>query len=354
VITDHESGGYRLTPELWRSIDEVRPRIFSFEVSTAGSGVTQDRMQAYAAANGGHYSYAREVGDFDAGLRRAACHLRRPKAYTVAVTVAYQEPPGPGTLTVERGEDAELPGVEVIFDASGSMGALLPDGTSRIDAAKAVLSTLVGEVLPEGTPFALRAFGHINPQSCESRLELPLAPLNRDEAFAAIAEIQPKLLSQTPIADALRQVADDLSGGSAGAVVLITDGEESCGGDPAAAIDELRAAGVEVNLSIVTLGVESAEVRESFGALAQRAGGAYAAADDTATLRAEVEAALYPTFEVIGPDGSVVATGRVGSGSVQLPVGVYAVRVPGAIPTVVRDVRIRGDDAVTVTIDGSP
>lgn len=353
VITDHESGGYGLTSELWRSIEEVRPRIFSFEVSTAGSGVTQDRMQAYAAANGGHYAYARNVGDFDAGFRRASCHLRRPKVYTVAVAVAFQEPPGPGTLSVQRGEGATLPGVEVIFDASGSMGSLLPDGTSRIDAAKQVLDTLVGEVLPEGTPFALRAFGHLTPQSCESRLEVPLGPLDREAAYAAIDAIQPKLLSQTPIADALRQVASDLEGGEGGAVVLITDGEESCGGDPAAAVDELRAAGIDVNLSIVTLGVESEEVRAGFEALAQRAGGAFASAEDTAALRTEVEAALYPTFEVLGPDGAVVATGRVGSGAVELPVGVYTVRVPGAPPTLIRDVRIRGDDAVTVEVGGA-
>lgn len=351
VIADHESGGYRLTPDLWRSIESARPRIFSFEVSTAGSGITQDRMQAYAAANDGHYAYARGVGDFDAGFRRAACHLRRAKAYTVAVEVAYQEPPGPGRLSVERGEDASLPGVEVIFDASGSMGALLPDGTSRLEAAKQVLDTLVGDVLPEGTPFALRAFGHITPQSCESRVEVPLAPLDREAAFAAIDAIQPKLLSQTPIADALRQVASDLEDGGGGTVILITDGEESCGGDPSAAVDELRAAGIDVNLTIVTLGVESAEVRAGFEALAERAGGAFAPADDTEQLRTEVEAALYPAFEVLDASGTVVATGRVGSGSVELPVGAYAVRVPGTPPTVIRDVRIRGDDAVTVTLE---
>ena len=349
LITDHESGGYGLSGDLWRAIEEVRPRVFTFEVSSGGSGITQDRMQAYAAANRGVYDYARNVGDFEAGFRRASCHLRRPKPYTLHVAVRYQEPPGPGTLSVERGADAALPGVEVIFDASGSMGALLPDGTSRIDAARQVLSELVGEVLPEGTPFALRAFGHVTPQSCESRLEIPLEPLNRDAAFAAIGEIQPKLLSQTPIADALSQVAGDLGQAEGSTVVLITDGEESCGGDPAAALDALRDQGVDVNLSIVTLGVESDEVRAGFEALAERASGSYAAADDTAALRAEIEQALYPPFDVLGPGGEVVARGRVGSGSVELPMGVYTVRVPGAPPTLIRDVRVPGDGSVRVT-----
>lgn len=349
LITDHESGGYGLSGDLWRAIEEVRPRVFTFEVSSGGSGTTQDRMQAYAAANRGVYDYARNVGDFEAGFRRASCHLRRPKPYTLHAAVRYQEPPGPGTLSVERGADAELPGVEVIFDASGSMGSLLPDGTSRIDAARQVLSELVGEILPEGTPFALRAFGHITPQSCESRLEIPMEPLSRDAAFAAIGEIQPKLLSQTPIADALSQVANDLGQAEGSTVVLITDGEESCDGDPAAALDALRDQGVDVNLSIVTLGVESDEVRAGFEALAERASGSYAAADDTAALRAEIEQALYPPFEVLGPGGEVVASGRVGSGSVELPMGVYTVRVPGAPPSLIRDVRVPGDGSVSVT-----
>ena len=351
VITDHESGGYRLTRDLWRSIEEVGPRIFTFEVSTAGSGITQDRMQAYAAANDGHYAYARNVGDFDAGFRRASCHLRRAKAYTVAVEVAYQEPPGPGTLTVARGEDATLPGVEVIFDASGSMGASLPSGEPKIDAAKGVLRDLVGEILPEGVPFALRAFGHLTPQSCESRLEVDLAPLEREETLAAIDEIQPKLLSQTPLADALLQVGSDLGEAPPGSsVVVITDGEESCGGDPAAAVDELRSQGLDVQISIVSLGVEDEATRASFEALAERAGGSYAPADDLSSLRSAVEAAMNPPFEVLDAAGEVVARGRIDSGGVELPVGVYTVRLPGSPPELVRDVRIRGDDVVRVDV----
>jgi Mg-chelatase subunit ChlD len=351
VITDHESGGYGLTRDLWRSIEEVRPRIFTFEVSTAGSGWTQDRMQAYAAANGGHYAYARNVGDFDAGFRRASCHLRRPKAYTVAVEVAYQEPPGPGTLTVRRGEGAAVPGVEVIFDASGSMGATLPSGESRIDAARGVLRELVGEILPEGAPFALRAFGHITPQSCESRLEVELAPLVRDDALAAIDEIQPKLLSQTPLADALLQVGSDLGDAPPGsAVVVITDGEESCGGDPAAAVDELRAQGIDVQVSIVSLGVEDAATRDAFAALAERAGGSYTPADDLSSLRGAVEAALNPPFEVLDAAGEVIARGRIDGEGIELPMGVYTVRVPGAPPQLIRDVRVPGDGSLSLTL----
>lgn len=350
-MTDAESPGYDLTADLWRALSEVRPRVFSFEISTAGSDYSQDLMQSWASVNEGFYDYTRNVADFGAGFARASCHLRRPKRYELEVRTEAVEPPGPGTVSVRRAEGADLPALEVIFDASGSMGAPLPSGRPRIEVAKEVLAALVTDILPEGTPFAFRAFGHIAPQSCETRLDVPLTPLDPDVARAAFDAIEPKLLSQTPIADSLREVARDLSGTEASkTVVLITDGEESCGGDPEAALAELRDAGVEVQLSIVSLGLDEAEARERFAALAELGGGTYVDADDRESLQASVEEALHPPFEVLDTDGAVAARGRVGGPGVEVPMGVYTVRVPGSPPQVFRGVRVEGDGSVAVTV----
>ena len=100
LITDAESSGAGLTPDLWRAIEEVRPRVFTFEISSGGSDYSQDMMQDYASINGGYYEMADGVGDFDAGFARASCMLRRPKGYEVEVTLGRVEPPGPGTLNV--------------------------------------------------------------------------------------------------------------------------------------------------------------------------------------------------------------------------------------------------------------
>ncbi|MDZ7801243.1 MAG: VWA domain-containing protein [Trueperaceae bacterium] len=350
-MTDAESTGYRLTGELWEALEAADPRVFTFEISTSGSDYSQDLMQSWASVNQGYYDYARNVADFEVGFSRASCILRRAKRYEVEVATRFQEPPGPGALSVARGGQADLPGIEVIFDASGSMGAPLPSGESKIDVGKRVLRDLVGEILPEGTPFALRAFGHITPQSCESRLDVPLGPLDREAALSAIDEIQPKLLSQTPIADALSQVGSDLADAGAGrSVILITDGEESCGGDPEAALAELRDAGVDVQLSIVSLGIDEEEVRTSFAELAQSAGGSYAPADDLDSLRGAVTEALNPPYEVLDASGEVVAQGRIDGKAIEVPMGVYTVRVPGSPPQLIRDVRVPGDGSRTVTL----
>jgi Mg-chelatase subunit ChlD len=345
VITDAETGGFDWSERMWAVFDEVRPRTFTFEVSSAGSDRAQDLMQDWAYAAGGDYRLATGVGDLDAGFARAACLLRRPKAYRVEVTTAYEAPPGPGTLRVVRGEGASQPAVEVIFDASGSMGQRLPSGESRIEVAKGVLEEFVRTGLPDGVPFALRAFGHITPNSCETRLDLPLAPLDRNAALSAVRAIEPKLFSQTPIAASIEAVAQDLAGSSGPkSILLITDGVESCDGDPQAAVEGLRAGGMDVQLSIVSLGLDDPEDVAAFDALAAAVGASYVGTNDVAGLREAVLAALAVPYQVLSLDGTVVATGLVDGDPVELPAGRYRVRVG----TELLEARVPGDGAVDV------
>lgn len=350
LMTDAESDGGVLTPELWQAFDAVRPRVFTFEISSGGTDYAQDLMQDWADVNGGVYSLAAGVGEFDVGFARASCLLRRPKRYTLELTTAAAALPGPGSLVVRQAPGAAPAAVEIVFDASGSMGRELPSGEQRITAAKRTLAELVGEVLPEGTPFALRAFGHITPTSCESRLDVPFGPLDRAEAMAAVEAIAPKLLSQTPIADSLLNVPDDLAA-AAGArtVILITDGEESCGGDPAEAVREARKRG-PLDLAIVSLGLEP-EALAVFERLAADVGASYVDVASYEALAAAVAEALNPAFEVyVARTDELVARGRVGGEPLELAMGVYDVRVLTAPVEEFRAVRVPGEKAVALTL----
>lgn len=349
LITDAETFSYDMTPELWEAMEGARPQIFTFEVSSGGNARPQDLMQNWAAVNGGFYDFTTGIGSFDAGFARASCILRRPKAYRVEVTTDSVPPPGPGLIEVKRAAGAAEGAVEVIFDASGSMGQNLPSGEQRIVAAKRVLESLIGEVLPEGAPFALRAFGHVSPNSCEMELEVPLGPLDREGALRAVRGIEPKLLSQTPLAAALEAVATDMPASGAGrTVILITDGVESCGGDPAAAVAALRAQG-PIDLAIVSLGLGSDDLAV-FEALAEQVGASYVDVGSFEELERTVTAALHPAFEVVGPDGEVVARGHVDGGAVEVPMGVYTVRVRGATVQEFREVRVPGDGRVALAV----
>jgi hypothetical protein len=248
-----------------------------------------------------------------------------------------------GRLHVIAAVDAtSTPGfgtIEFVLDASGSMLKRLGN-ERRIDLAKRALVELAREI-PAGTGFALRVFGHKEADSCRTDLEIPLAPLDVASATTRIGAIQSMNLAKTPIGDSLLNVKGDLAGATGPAlVVLVTDGEETCGGDPQAAIDALRAAGLDVRVNIIGFAVDELALKEAFQAWAQAGGGGYFDAQSGAELSAAVRAALRPAFEVL--DGErVVATGTVGADAIELAPGTYRVRVLGA----------PARDATSVTIE---
>lgn len=345
-MTDAESNGARLNAELWSELERVRPRVFTFETSSAGSAHTQDLMQSWADVSGGHYDYARGVGDFEAGFARATCHLRRPAHYRLELGSEYRQPPGPGLLGVARGDGvAGNPPVEIILDLSGSMAKALPSGPSRVEVAKRVLTTVVDEMLPAGTPFALRMYGHLRPNSCDTRLEHPLGPLDPERVRSMVAAAQPQLLSGTPLAASLAEVPGDLAGGGTGAtVILLTDGEESCGGDVEAEVARLGDSGTRVRLHIISFDIESPEAKAQFERWAGLGGGSFFDANDEEGLALALRSALAPGFDVLDQGGKVVASGVVGGGHVPVPPGIYDVRIAGAEEELFEDVRVRGDD----------
>jgi Mg-chelatase subunit ChlD len=224
--------------------------------------------------------------------------------------------------------------IELVLDASGSMLQRL-EGQRRIEIARSVLNRLVTKTLPAGTPLALRVFGHTRPGSCETALAVPLAPHAPEALTAQIAAIQPQNLAKTPIADSLREVAKDLAGARGPrTVVLVTDGEETCGGDPRAEIAALVSQGIDVRVNIVGFAVDDAGLKERFREWARTGGGEYFDAGNAEELSTALDAAVQVPFRVLDASGEVVARGSVGGEPVSVPPGTYRVEVETRTPTV--------------------
>jgi Mg-chelatase subunit ChlD len=297
-------------------------------------------MTDWASATRGHVSRFASQADGEAAYRRVAAWLKRPTGYAFRVS-AETSPPPPAVLRVElanedvaTGGAGDGPGlaVAIILDASGSMLQRI-GGERRIDVAKRILRNLGNDVLPDGLPVSLRVFGHDAPGSCASELFLPLAPLDRRTFAVAVDRVQSINLARTSIAASLRAVAGDLAAadGVVRIVVLVTDGEETCDGDPLAEIETLRAADVDVKLNIVGMGIDDTGLRQTFEAWAEAGGGTYLDASDPAALAAALEAATRPNFAVIDAAGEEVARGRLGE-AIELPAGRYFVRLGGSFP----------------------
>jgi hypothetical protein len=213
----------------------------------------------------------------------------------------------------------------VILDASGSMLQKV-GATTRMEAARATLTKLVRETIPAGVPFALRVFGK-DVGSCRSDLEMPLAPLDPAAAAQRVAALVAKNNAKTAIGASIEQAQSDLAGAKGERLlVLITDGEETCGGDPLAAIEKLKGAGVNVTLNIVGFAIDDAKLRAAFEQWSERGGGTYFDGRDAAGLDAGVQAAFRPAFEVVDASGQTVVRGIVGGDAIELMPGSYTVR----------------------------
>jgi Mg-chelatase subunit ChlD len=240
-----------------------------------------------------------------------------------------------------QSKDAAFGAVEFVLDASGSMLKKL-GGARRIDLAKAALTDLAKNGLPDGTGFALRVFGHKEAGSCRTDLELPLAPIDRNAAAAKIQELGAMNLAKTPIGASLLKVRDDLKGVKGPMlVVLVTDGEETCGGDPKAAIQSLRAGGMDVRVNIVGFAVDEVVLKDTFREWARLGNGGYFDAQNGEQLKSALRATLRPTYQVLA-GGKVIGTGTVNGDPLEVPAGNYQVRVLGTTPRDIGQVALEG------------
>ena len=238
------------------------------------------------------------------------------------------------------------PAIALILDASGSMLQRL-GSERRIELARAALDRLVAKGLPEDARVALRVFGHRKPDACDTELLRPLAALDRAEMRAQISGIEARNLAKTPIADSLRAVAADLDGVEGRAiVVLVTDGEETCGGDPAAEIAQLNQQGFKLVLNVVGFAVDEHALEREFARWAELGGGAYFSARDGDALAEGISQAVRLPF-VVYRGSARLGAGFVGGEPLALPVGRYEVDIAGQRQAV----EIRKDEVTELRAD---
>jgi Ca-activated chloride channel family protein len=125
-----------------------------------------------------------------------------------------------------------------LLDASGSMLAKM-ENNSRMDVAKKLLAELVDSLATEpNLELALRVYGHQFDRAqlacTDTKLEVPFKPGNSAAIKMKLRGIIPK--GNTPIAYSLEQSGDDfpVDKNTRNVIIIITDGIESCKGDPCA------------------------------------------------------------------------------------------------------------------------
>ena len=210
---------------------------------------------------------------------------------------------------------APMPEAMFILDASGSM-AEEAGGQTKMAAAQSVLAQVVPAVAPEAK-IGLAAYGHRRPLDCAD-IEILVPPGSADRAavLARIAAMQPN--GMTPISAAVTQVADLLKGRDAETtIVLVSDGQETCGGDPCATVKALKAAGVKFVMHVVGFAVTDAD-RAQLECIAQAGGGTYFGAADGAALLAALQQVNAEIAQKVEQAKTQVVTQATGLGKVRI------------------------------------
>ncbi|MET7345406.1 VWA domain-containing protein [Streptomyces sp. NPDC005547] len=182
----------------------------------------------------------------------------------------------------------------MVLDSSGSMGDDDGTGRTRMESARAAVSTVV-DGLPDGHPTGLRVYGADRPRGCtDTRLVQPVRELDRDALKRAVAGVRPR--GDTPIGLSLRRAADDLpepAGGAIGTrtILLVSDGEDNCGAPaPCEVAEQLGREGLGLRIDTVGFQVKG-PAREQLECIAHAGNGRYYDAPDADALARQLQRA---------------------------------------------------------------
>jgi Ca-activated chloride channel family protein len=240
---------------------------------------------------------------------------------------------GTANSIIQGGVNKEAGPVNILFllDASFSMKEKLDGSMQKMDAAKMVLQQALSRV-PSDVNLGLRVFGQgytgDNWADCkQSALLVPLGQGNRRSIIERVRQIHPYGL--TPLEFALRQAAEgDLSGLSGPkTLILISDGADTCGGNPCEFIKQLPRMGIKLKVDIVGLSLghrpEDMMARHQLNCITENSGGKYYDAKTAAQLIESISASVNKAIS-----GRVIVKPGQPATNLDTPVELQEIQLP--------------------------
>ncbi|HCN20002.1 MAG TPA: hypothetical protein DIS73_06950 [Planctomycetia bacterium] len=197
----------------------------------------------------------------------------------------------------------------IVMDSSASMEEVFEDSTKLQKAKESIAEVFTG-LPPEfftQNNIGLRVYGHRynwkeTEKSCtDTQLVFPIGKTDPKMLIKTVNDLKAK--GSTPIAYSLTKAAEDFSKDKdvRRYILLVSDGAETCGGDPVAVINELQKKGI--NIIVNTIGFAVGEdARKQLEAIAAASGGRYYTARASQELKTEMEKLLKEPEPEIEPD----------------------------------------------------
>ncbi len=243
--------------------------------------------------------------------------------------------------------------IEFIVDASGSMLANI-EGTDRErwQVAQEALTTLVNSgVISDQSYTVVRTYGRRRGNDC-SDLEVAqgLSRYNRDALLGIISSLKPAVGGTTPLGASLRLAAEDLQAAEGSTVViLVTDGLESCNGDPVAEAANFVAGTDQRKVHVIGFALNDPAASEKLRQIAEQGKGLYFDANNAAQLAEALRQTIVLSYQILDENNEEVASGTVGSPPFELKPGEYTLKI-NANPPIERKLTVPNGGKVVVAL----
>lgn len=208
-------------------------------------------------------------------------------------------------------DDSDTGRMMLVLDASGSMKEKAGDGSTKIEAAREALGSVVDK-LSDSQDVGMRVFGATvfsrdDKGACTDTQKV-VAPGtdNRDALRAAISAYKP--YGETPIGTALLEAARDLGDEGRRSIVLVSDGESTCDPDPCKVAARLSKQGIDLTVDVVGLSVDT-KTRKQLRCIAEAGNGRYYDAEDAGELTGALDTAAVRAARPWTAIGTPIAGG---------------------------------------------
>lgn len=258
----------------------------------------------------------------------------------------------------------------LVIDASNSMWGRI-DGRAKMEIARDAASSLV-DTIPKNGRLGIVAYGHRRAGDCgDIEAVLPVGAIDKGKIQAVVNKLTPR--GKTPITAALKEAAGLLDAGKPGSVIIVTDGIETCKGDPCALAEELKRKNAGFVAHVIGFDVSAAE-RPKLACIAERTGGTFLAASNAGelgqalrvTAQAKPKAAIPTrTIPLEATDAgrpvsnatfTIVRSGDAGvyaesaSANISFPPGRYRVSAVAGVKTGQVDVEVTKDAPARIVV----
>jgi Ca-activated chloride channel family protein len=202
----------------------------------------------------------------------------------------------PGSLKMPNGQPLTKMNVEILIDSSGSMAGKV-QGHTKMDLAKQAVQQFAAN-LPEGANVAVRVYGNKGTNSekdkaiscSSSEILYPLQRYDASRFQQSIANLKPA--GWTPLAASIKSAQNDLAKqqgeGVQNIIYVVSDGVETCGGNPVQEAKNLHNSNIKAVINIIGFDVDDAG-QKALKAVAEAGGGSYQTVNNQEDLKSYFE-----------------------------------------------------------------